>query len=309
MARSYRVLTTLSLVVLVSASICFVFAAQAPARDSLAPKSAGDRWLPCERWVMYHWNPVDMPSFYERTGIRQTELFDWLEDDDHHTLGGLLKHRGLDPKATLEASLALKGHSSKRTERILSERAGRLLTQGHLAQHVFFHWFHNPSIRQSSREIFGMNPWDYAKAREMGFSPADVGRLKRGYTRAQTAHRIVKAMMRYESRGVSWGATNQAQADHYRERIEKLADVWLDQRYHKKRPKGGLPRSTAPTTKDKAKRYMCRDFVGVSQTRDGFSKGKASSASAHELFCPLEAATRRVLAEAPASRVRSSGSR
>ncbi|MFT4050173.1 MAG: hypothetical protein QM648_10115 [Solirubrobacterales bacterium] len=284
-----------SLIALICAS-SVVFAAHATAKDSLAPKSAGDRWLPCERWVMYHWNPVDMPSFYEQTGIRQTELFDWLQDDDHHTLGGLLRHKGLDPKQTLADSLAVKPATTASTRKVLLERTGRLLTQGHLAQHVFFHWFHNPSIRQNAREIFGMNPWDYARARNMGFSPADVGRLSRGYTRKQTAARIVKVMMRYEQRGVKWGATNQTEADHYRVRITKLADVWLDQRYHKKRPKGGLPGPTKAVGKDNAKRYMCRDFVGASQRRDGTTAGAASTRSLHGIFCPLGAATRRELA-------------
>lgn len=190
MARIVRTIATLVLAASFALSALAVFAAHAPAKDSLAPKSAGDRWLPCERWVMHHWNPVDMPAFYARTGIRQTELFDWLADDDHHTLAGILKKKGFDPKETLAASLAVKERSSAKTRAILTERTNRLLTQGHLAQHVFFRWFHNPPVRQKSREIFGMNPWDHAKARNMGFSPADVGRMKRGYSREETAARI-----------------------------------------------------------------------------------------------------------------------
>lgn len=299
MAQTLRRGQVLVLMALMTVAGLAVFTGQAPAKDSLAPKSAGDRWLPCERWVMYHWNPIDMPAFYAKTGIRQSELFDWLRDDDHHDLAGILRHKGFEPKETVESVLAAKPAATKRTRKILAERAGRLLTQGHLAQHVFFHWFHNPSIRQNAREIFGMNSWDYARARRMGFSPADVGRLKRGYTREQTAERVVRVMKRYEQLGVKWGATTQAQADHYAERITKLADVWLDQRYHKKKPRGGLPAPTRASGKDATKRYICRDFVGASQKRDGFdSSAGASAAGVHPAFCPLELATRReILAE------------
>ena len=292
-ARANRLLGTLLLAVAITLSASFAFTAYAPAKDSLAPKSAGDRWLPCERWVMYHWNPIDMQKLSANTGISERKLFLWLQDDDNHDLAGIIKSRKLSPKSVVNDSLAVEPGTSKRVRSILRARAERLLTQGHLAQHVFFHWFHSPAIRENAREIFGMQPWDYFRARRAGFSPADVGRLKRGYTRKQTAARVVKVLERYVRRGMKGGATSKAQADYYVAGITRLADVWLDQRYHKKRPKGGLPAPLGHAPKG-PRTGSCRNFVGASQVQDGFGHGKAKAGArtAGRLgYCPLESAT------------------
>jgi hypothetical protein len=310
MTRSDRVLTMLSLVVLLTASMCFVFVAHAPAKDSLAPKSAGDRWLPCERWVLYHWNPIDMQRLYARTGIDETELFDWLRDDDNHTLSGLITKHDLDPEDVVTSSLAVDPGLPTAVRATLAERADRLLTQGHLAQHVFFHVFHSSAIRQHSREIFGMNPWDYSKARRLGFSAADMGRLKRGYSRRQTAARVLRVIGRYEKLGIVLGATSNAQADSFMDQTQRLVDSWIDMRYLKKRPRHGLPQTTRAAGKDR-KGYSCKDFFGPGQALDGFSEQKEAVISVHGVpgFCPLELATRRILATERSSHASSSESR
>lgn len=295
MARSSRSLTLLLLALAFAAGGLLSVSAYAPAKDSLAPKSAGDRWLPCERWVMYHWNPIDMQKLMDNTGITERKFFLWIQDDDNRDLAGIIKSRKLDPKTVVGNSLAVEPGSSKRIRSVLRARAERLLTQGHLAQHVFFHWFHSPAIRENAREIFGMQPWDYFRARRAGFSPADVGRLKRGYTRKQTAARVVKVLERYVRRGMKGGATSEAQADYYVAGIKRLADVWLDQRYNKKRPKGGLPAPLGYAPKG-PRTGSCRNFVGASQAQDAFGSGKAKAgahASAQLGFCPLAAATLR----------------
>jgi hypothetical protein len=293
MAQSSRSLTLILLALALAAGGLLSAAAYAPAKDSLAPRAAGDRWLPCERWVMYHWNPIDMQKLMDNTGVSERKLFLWLQDDDNRDLAGIIKSRKLDPKTVVGNSLAIEPGTSKRIRSILRARAERLLTQGHLAQHVFFHWFHSPAIRENAREIFGMQPWDYFRARRAGFSPADVGRLKRGYTRKQTAARVVKVLERYVRRGMKGGATSKAQADYYVAGITRLADVWLDQRYHKKRPTGGLPAPLGHAPKG-PRTGSCRNFVGTSQQQDGFGHGmaKAGARAAGRLgYCPLESAT------------------
>lgn len=292
--RSTRVLTTLCFVVVAVSSMFSVFAAEAQSKDSLAPKTAGDRWLPCEPWVMYHWNPLDMPKFYERTGIRQTELYRWMRDDDHHTFAGVLESQGLDPEKVIADSLATTVATTPRMRATLKARAERLLTQGHLAQHVFFHWFHNPSIRQHSRAIYSMAPWDYARARRMGFTPAQIGSIHNGFSRKETANRIVEAMMRDEQRGVRAHQTTASQAAHYRERIVKLADTWLDQRYRKPKQSGPLPHPLNHHDSHLSS-VTCRDFVGAGQPRDRYTKISdlhaqqihASKANFFIGFCPL----------------------
>lgn len=289
LSRTPRLLTPLLLVGVLALGAALTFAAFAPAKDSLAPKSAGDRWLPCERWVMYHWNPIDMQKLMDNAGITERKLFLWLQDDDNRDLAGIIRSRKLDPKTVVGDSLAIEPDTSKRVRSILRARAERLLTQGHLAQHVFFHWFHSPAIRENAREIFGMQPWDYFRARRVGFSPADVGRLKRGYTRKQTAARVVKVLERYVRRGMKGGATSKAQADYYVAGITRLADVWLDQRYHKKRPRGGLPAPLGHAPKG-PRTGSCRNFVGASQAQDGYGHGtvKTGARTAARLgYCPL----------------------
>lgn len=293
MARSSRSLTLLLLIVAIAAGGLLSVAAYAPAKDSLAPPDAGDRWLPCESWVMYHWNPIDMQKLFRRTGIKEPELFDWLRDDDNHDLAGLIVKHGDNPTEAVRASLAIERGASSRTRAILAERADRLLTQGHLAQHVFFHVFHSSAIRQNAREIFGMTPWDYSKARRLGFSAADIGRLKRGYSRRQTAKRVLRVIERYEWRGVARGETSRAQAADFLDQTDTLIDSWIDLRYLKKRPQGGLPRPTRAAGRDK-KGYTCKDFFGPGQAIDGFSEIKGLAASAHGQpgFCPLARAAR-----------------
>src|SRR3954454_21957771 len=109
--------------VLVALVCCgLVASAQSGAKDSLAPKSAGDRWLPCERWVMYHWNPIEMPRLFEQSGISEQELFDWLRDDDGHSFGGLLKQHGLDPQTTVLNALATTADTSPAAKKVLIKR-------------------------------------------------------------------------------------------------------------------------------------------------------------------------------------------
>lgn len=289
--RCRRWLRLISFAAVLVTSSALIFTSVSSSKDSLAPATAGDRWLPCERWVLYHWNPVDMQRLFARTGIKESELFDWLRDDDNHDLAGLIKKHGDDPVKAVEASLAVERGASSAERAILSERAGRLLTQGHLAQHVFFHVFHSSAIRQNAREIFGMNPWDYSRARRLGFSATDIGRLKRGYSRRQTANRILKVIVRYEQRGVARRETSRAQAADYLDQIRTFIDPWMDMRYLKKRPKSGLPKPTRASGKD-ARGYTCNDFFGPGHALDGFSELKeAAPAAVHGRlgYCKLAA--------------------
>lgn len=292
--RCFRWLRLISFAAVLVTAAALIFTSIGSAKDSLAPSTAGDRWLPCERWVMYHWNPLDMPKFYASTGIKQTELYRWLRDDDHHDFASVLESQGLKPEKVITDSLAVTARTTPRMRATLKARAERLLTQGHLAQHVFFHWFHNPAIRQHSRAIYGMAPWDYANARRKGFTPAQIGSKHNGFTRKQTADRIVKSMMGDELRGVRAGETTATQAAHYRERIIKLADTWLDQRYRKPKQSGALPRPLVHHDGHLSS-VTCRDFVGAGQPRDRYTKlselhaqkAHESSASYFMGFCPL----------------------
>ena len=49
----------------------------------------------------------------------------------------------------------------------------RVLTQGHLAQHLFFHVFHGLDLHPHSEHLFGMPADAYRALREGGASYAD----------------------------------------------------------------------------------------------------------------------------------------
>ncbi len=130
-----------------------VFAAPARAHDSLAPAGAGHNWLPDEEWVHRHWLPFDERQVEAALGLRGRELEAYLYDD-HHTLAALARARGVGLDALVDRLLAGWGDVPQRA--VLRERTVRVLEQGHLAQHLFFHVFHGLELHPHSEHLFGM---------------------------------------------------------------------------------------------------------------------------------------------------------
>ena len=84
-----------------------------------------------------------------------------------------MRRHGKDPDAIVD-KLMSKWNGKVSAERFaeLKRRSGELMTQGHLSQHVFFHYFHHPALALNSRWIFGVRSADYHRARLRGWSPA-----------------------------------------------------------------------------------------------------------------------------------------
>jgi hypothetical protein len=227
-------LFSVTLMVLLVAAICLEPPA-AVARDSLAPPGADHRWLPRERWVMLHWLPYDERRLLAILGLPREEVLDWLRDDLHHTLGQLARRRGLRP-AAVATRLVVRRSAPGDTAQFdhLRERALRTLTQGHLAQHVLFHYLHQPEVTAHAWEVFGVSPARYQDLRSAGYTPAEIGALQRR-SRPAVAEAIERVCRVSSRAGVRAGETPRAQAARFLRRQRGYIAHYLDQALHPRR--------------------------------------------------------------------------
>src|SRR3954447_7216548 len=107
--------------------------------DSDAPAHAPAHWLPPQAWVYNHWLPYDEARLYRLLGITRVGLWAQLRDD-RRTLAELAARHGWRDPRRLAAALAARGRERVGARRAaeLEARALRTITQGHLAQHLFF---------------------------------------------------------------------------------------------------------------------------------------------------------------------------
>lgn len=238
------VLTSLTAVLLVAGMAAIVL--PSIANDSHAPKEASERWLPCESWVYYHWLPYNERHLYATTGIKRSEFKRWIRKDHIHTLGGLVKRKGKDPDEIVEKLMyQWRGKVSSQQFAELKRRADATMTQGHLAQHVFFHYFHSPTLAFNARKIFNVAPADYHRARLQGWTPGEIA--EQGGVSVRTAsRRAMRAMVRSQRKAVRTGQTSRTQANLFLRQQREWMDRWLKQSIHPDR-KGAFPRGNKTT--------------------------------------------------------------
>src|SRR6478609_11115954 len=147
--------------------------------DDLAPPDAPAHWLPPEPWIYNHWLPFDERRLYRVLHITRVQLWAQLRDD-HRALEGLAARHGFASPRHLAARLvtgrAGLGRDVSRAE--LERRAVRVITQGHLAQHLFFHSLHQFAIPSAAPEIFGVTDAAFRALRRQELSPLAIGRLR-----------------------------------------------------------------------------------------------------------------------------------
>ena len=104
-------------------------------------------WLPDEDWVTRHWVPFDERAPDRAPGACAAGELEAYLYDDHRALSDLALARGLDV-AQLRDELVAPWRAPVDDARyeLLRERTQRVLTQPHLAQHVFFHLFHGAAL-------------------------------------------------------------------------------------------------------------------------------------------------------------------
>jgi hypothetical protein len=181
-------------------------ATNAIAHDSLAPPGAAHNWLPGEEWVYRHWIPFDEQMLEDALGLERRELEAYLYDD-HHALAGLARARGVDPERLADHLVApWQPIVDPAHVAMLRDRTMRLLTQGHLAQHVFFHVFHGLDVGAAAPLAFGVSAQRYRELRGARGTPLGIAGLGERSASAVRQGMIGLFRMDYE-RGI---ATRQA---------------------------------------------------------------------------------------------------
>jgi hypothetical protein len=262
-------------VLMLAVAIC-VLPTAAAAKDSNAPKSASDRWLPCDDWVMLHWIPFDEGDFARVSGANPHRVLNWIRDDQHHTLGQLVALKGITlDQATDELTERWSGKVSAERLSILKKRTMDMLTQGHLSQHVLFHHFHDPVIAVHSQEIFGLSRGDYTVARRSGYSPAEMGRHQHR-TKRQVKVAALRVMRKYMRVAIASQEISAPEAQRFYRRQVRYANRWLSQRLHhslkKRKP---FPSGKKAHDFDKQNELYCAIFVG--KRTDGRDKEDAAA--------------------------------
>jgi hypothetical protein len=159
--------------------------------------------------------------------VTRPELLAWLRDDDHHSVRQLAARRGLSVAAAADRLVSpWRGQVSRARYAALGRRARDTLTQPHLAQHVLFHYFHEPAIAIAADRIFGVSPLEYQRALLLGRSPAEIARAH-GRSPGQAAREALRVLRIAGARGVAQQATSASQAKAFYSMQRRGVRHWL----------------------------------------------------------------------------------
>ncbi len=216
--------------------------------DSEAPPGAPPHWLPNEQWVMQHWLPYDETRLYELTGVTRGEIWRWLRDDTRNVAGLAALHGWADPHVLARELVAPWRGKLREPHRmkLLEERALRTLTQGHLAQHIFFHSLHQDAIPDNAPEIFGTSTTRFRDLRRSELSPLMICRLN-GLSRAHARAAAEQTLRDMAARGVHGQAIPASQAERLLQRQLRQVPRWLQQTRYNGPPPLKLPRGSIAT--------------------------------------------------------------
>jgi Tol biopolymer transport system component len=112
--------------------------------------------------------------------------------------------------------------------RLLRSRALRTLTQGHMAQHMFFHSLHQFAVPGRARHIFGVSKERYLALRRSELSPIQIGMLY-GHSPAQVQAAVIATLRERSRAGVRTRSTPARQARLLLTRQVSQVPRWLQQ--------------------------------------------------------------------------------
>ncbi len=225
---------------LLLAVIVLVFPAGAVAQDSAAPKGALPHWLPNERWVYQHWLPFDEARLYAVLGVQRASIWRHLRNDAEHDLAQLGRRRGIGPHELAGRLVAPRAATATPARAaLLRSRAYRVLTQGHLSQHILFHSLHQTAVPNRAQYIFGTSRLDFLRRRRAEAGPAQIGRLF-GRSDRQMRRRTEQTLRSMAARGVREGQFSARQARILLDRQLRQVPRWLGQRRY-----NGPPQTSA----------------------------------------------------------------
>ncbi|WP_445149932.1 TolB family protein [Baekduia sp. Peel2402] len=214
-----------TLAVLATAASARAAAPHSP--DDLAPPDAPAHWLPPEPWVYNHWLPYDEGRLYRVLHITRDGLWEQLRDD-HRTLAQLAARHGY-PSARVLAAKLVAGRKVTGTSRAELERRARMtITQGHLAQHLFFHSLHQFAIPSAAPDIFGVTDAAFRTLRRQELSPLAIGRMH-GRSPGRIEGDAIAVLRERIAFGISEGDITARQAQILLRRQLTQLPRWLDQ--------------------------------------------------------------------------------
>ena len=214
----------ISLVLVVAAAAAPADAATRP--DSLAPKGAAHNWLPKEGWVWMHWLPFEERELARALGTDSAGIRAHLTDDTH-VLATLAHRRGWRVKPLARyLTRRFDGRVSRARLALLRWRAQRMLTQGHLAQHVLYHTMHGPAVPAHAPAIFGITRDAFLAARQAGLSPDEIA-VRAGRDPAVARAGVLQLLVDEAERGVATRSQSRAQSRRMLARQRADIACWM----------------------------------------------------------------------------------
>jgi hypothetical protein len=145
----------------------------------------------------------------------------WLPKEDWSANPLALRERLLAP---------WKSHVSGAQLRVLRNHTSRMLTQGHLTQHMFWHPFHSPAFMrrpdQAAHELFGVSIRTYRRLRRERYTEVQIAQVG-GRTPAQLRSAIVRHFRMESAMGVRRHLTPPSQAARMLARQLSLVSCWM----------------------------------------------------------------------------------
>lgn len=208
-----------------AAQVLLALPMTADAHDSAAPPGAPHRWLPAEEWVYRHWVPFSEQDLTDALALKRGELEAYLYDD-HHSLSELARRRGIEVGALADRLVApWRERSDPGHVAVLRDRTLRVLTQGHLAQHVFFHVYHGVDVESVAPRLFGVSSERFAQRRRAGAAPDEIARVA-GRSAADVRSRMTRLLSAEQAAGVRARQTPPAGASRMLSRQRSRLSCW-----------------------------------------------------------------------------------
>ena len=244
-------------------------AAGAGAPDPDAPPDSPPHWLPDEAWVSNHWLPYDETRLYRLLGVKRSAVWQQLRDD-RHNLGQLARRRGWSPKRLAAALVApWRGRTPAARLRLLRSRALRTLTQGHMAQHMFFHSLHQFAVPARARRIFGLARNRYLALRRSELSPIQIGMLF-GHSPGQVQSAVISTLRERSRAGVRTRSTPAKQARLLLSRQVSQVPRWLQQSRYNGPPPTHHDGPHRGTLVEKPRNYATNPAISTDGSRVAF---------------------------------------
>ena len=257
----------ISLTVLALALPASALAAGVPDPD--APPDSPPHWLPGEAWVSNHWLPYDETRLYRLLEIKRSDVWQQLRDD-RHNVAQLARRHGWSAQRLAGALVApWRGKVPASRLGLLRSRALRTLTQGHMAQHMFFHSLHQFAVPARARRIFGLSKEPYLALRRAELSPIQIGMLY-GRSPGQVQTAVISTLRERSRAGVRTRSIPAKQVRLLLSRQVSQVPRWLQQSRYNGPPPTHHDGPHRGTLVEKPRNYATNPAISADGSRVAF---------------------------------------